>query len=125
MAEELKGQPVAIDPDGYPTEAALQALRDWPVTDAPAAIEWAAEMFNTMMGRAWKVEPGEPENESGHLEWHFATGGWSGCEDVIAALHKTGNGVLWMALWVSSRRGGKFVFTAGYRVSLAAVTASD
>ena len=108
----LRGRIVAVGPDGYPTDAALEALLEWPITDMPAAVEYAAETFNAMLGRAWKVERGEPENESGQAEWHFATGGWSGCEDVIGALQDSNHGVLWMGFWVSSRRGGKFVLTA-------------
>lgn len=39
--------------------------------------------------------------------WEISTGGWSGNEDVIATLEGTW---WWTICWVSSRRGGHYVF---------------
>ena len=43
-----------------------------------------------------------------HRTWHVSTGGWSGHEDVISALRD--NLMFWMLSWVSSTRGGHYVF---------------
>lgn len=40
--------------------------------------------------------------------WEFVTGGWSGCEAIIAAL--MGNYIAWTMLWQSSHRGGLHIF---------------
>lgn len=39
----------------------------------------------------------------------FATGGWSGNEDIIASMQE--NLAAWLALWESTHRGGKFIFS--------------
>lgn len=37
----------------------------------------------------------------------YATGGWSGNEDIIGALSKS---IFWLKYWYSTNRGGLFIF---------------
>lgn len=46
------------------------------------------------------------KHEGNHLELH--TGGWSGNEDIIAALQGS---MFWMFNWQKSERGGHYYFT--------------
>lgn len=63
-------------------------------------LELAASCWNGTMGEArW-------HRTTGSL--HLTTGGWSGNEDVVAAMEA--NPVLWGACWLSSHRGGLHVF---------------
>jgi hypothetical protein len=89
------------DADGYPLEACLTALERWPF-NYPGAIHYAAHLVEL--------------TGYGTIGWHgtgvrIATGGWSGCEDVIAALGQ--NPVVWGRYWESSHRGGLHVFQLG------------
>lgn len=40
--------------------------------------------------------------------YYLATGGWSGCEDIIGALQK--NYIFWGMCWQKSARGGAYWF---------------
>lgn len=88
-----------LDRDGYPTEESLTRLRVWPYTDAEGWLEYARTLWcypdaATVDGKRYR----------------FATGGWSGNEDVIGAMRD--NHMLWMLCWESSHRGGLYYFVA-------------
>jgi len=103
-----------IDASGYPTEELLAELRgdvgehdsgrlpERTVDDVcDDLLARAAEAINaTGYGRAWQ--------EVGFLR--IATGGWSGCEDIVEAL--MGN-IFGRMRWESSHRGGLHVFKLG------------
>lgn len=86
-----------LDSDGYPTDAALARLRDWPTTDLPGAFAFAAEL--------WKY-PDYFKIGTEEIEAH--TGGWSGNESVVGAMQD--NLMLWTLCWKESRRGGHYKF---------------
>jgi hypothetical protein len=77
----------------YPTEQELAAIRVWDVHDVPGLFDYVREIWN------W---PDMATMEGGMLR--LATGGWSGNEDIIGALHD--NLMFWMLCWQSSERGG-------------------
>jgi hypothetical protein len=88
---------VLIDSSQYPTDAFLDWLKE--ERDPNVALHQAAEYFRDCgYGRAWI--------DNGLL--NLATGGWSGCEDVIGAL--ADNLFVWAVAWQQSHRGGKHVF---------------
>lgn len=89
-----------FDPDDadYPSKAQLETIRTWSTPDYEALLEYVKDAFSTY-GRAERKKDGT---------WEFATGGWSGNEEIIDAL--SDNGLAWSMLWRSSHRGGLFIF---------------
>lgn len=87
-----------------PTEQELNEIKKWPSNDAKALLEFVHSLW----------EYGDShfsisyDTEDGITVYRFITGGWSGNEDLIAALH--GNAVFWSMFWQSSTRGGIHVF---------------
>ena len=86
---------IEIDHDGYPTEASIEELRR--CTNVLEALEAVAVYFGscgygsvTKLGRVYRL----------------ATGGWSGCEEVMGSLHP----IVRAVAWESSHRGGLHVF---------------
>jgi hypothetical protein len=98
-----------LDEDGYPTAEALDIVQLWSYNDPTGWFEFIKQLWNM-------VEWGWEENEGIHefftdkkvYRYYISTGGWSGNEDVIRAMMK--NTMLWSFNWVSSRRGGHYVF---------------
>ena len=86
-----------MDEHGYPTEAELIEIREWPHTDIDGLIEFCQEL--TEAYGTWTIEGRKAE---------FSTGGWSGNEDVLGAM--ADNSMFWAICWVSSRRGGHYEF---------------
>lgn len=87
----------------YPTDELLEQLRTQ--QDGMASLELAADYFNAGYGRAWR------EGDA----YKFATGGWSGCEDVIEAL--MANGFV-NIMWESHHRGGLWVFDTAFAIEV-------
>lgn len=94
---------LTMDDDGYPTEETERLIREFngAAEDLLAAVKtvWHFPSFG------WK----EHEGESGrsHL-YHISTGGWSGNETLISALHS--NHIFWSLSWLQSQRGGHYIF---------------
>lgn len=83
-----------FDEYGYPTEETLQAIREWPYTDAQGLMGYCREAWSHY--GAWEC--------SGRTI-RIHTGGWSGNESIVEAL---GANFFWALYWVSSRRGGHY-----------------
>lgn len=105
-AEELENT-VWIDDDGYPTEAALEAVATLP---SPQVFE--------VMRRAWWMPTHGVRNDLsaaeaemvGELEgtpWRFATGGWSGNEELIDSFQESWT---WRWTWRLTATGGLYIF---------------
>ena len=96
--------------DGYPTRAALKRLRQWPITDGATALDFVASIWHwPEWGVSYELKPHEKEMLHGD-EGHFlrlATGGWSGNEDLIAALDKS---LVTRLTWRLSSRGGLHIY---------------
>ena len=89
-----------FDRDGYPTDDTLETIKTWPVEDGlPTLFQFIKDALHPMYARYNELCDGTIE---------IATGGWSGNEDVIAAFQQ--NVILWSVVWVSSHRGGRFIF---------------
>ena len=96
--------------DGYPTDAQLATVREWPYGDYRGlmayvhSLWWAADW-----GFSLTVEDGEPLSfREGEPGYYLSTGAWSGNESVIAALQE--NQMFWALCWQESRRGGHYKF---------------
>lgn len=88
-----------FDGAGYPTDAAVMAIEDWPFTDVWNLMEFVAGL--------WRYEKYVTRSKASR-RWRFATGGWSGNETLICALQN--NFVFWSLCWLKSERGGLHVF---------------
>jgi hypothetical protein len=91
--------------DRYPAEADLLAIEKWaPMGQWSGCRPWlpvlqlANDAWNHDMGRVLLNDE----------VYTFVTGGWSGNEDIIAALGK--NFSAYSSLWLASYRGGKHEF---------------
>lgn len=96
-----------FDADGYPTEATLEGIRTWRPPGASVDFKPLFEFLRQL----WYY----PEYFSLRLDgktYDVSTGGWSGNESLIDALQH--NRVCWLLTWVSSRRGGHYVFELPY-----------
>ena len=87
------------DEHGYPTEEELRIIREW---DANRGFLGLLEHVEEIW---WTPEWGISKEGS---EWNVSTGGWSGNEEIVAALQD--NMMFWMMCWVQSRRGGHYIF---------------
>jgi hypothetical protein len=112
-AEAVTGIPVSLecDEDGYPTSQTLEAIRTWPIE----TLLDCERLFDAVQP-LWRWPQHFQRDRRRHRTpgstlaryWHVSTGGWSGHEDIIAALEA--NEVFWFICWVSSARGGHYVF---------------
>jgi hypothetical protein len=91
-----------IDKDGYPTEETLGRIRAFnPLKDDPFDfVEYLCENWVNGYPPDW--------NKAGDLQ--LSTGGWSGCESIIAALKETPFPSFWSLYWYQSRVGGHYWF---------------
>lgn len=102
----------ALDDDGYPTEGALEYVRtfkpltraDWHKLFEYLKPIWAYANVGYFSD---SVEVDATTGRKRH-EYRLSTAGWSGNEDVIAALQD--NAFFWLDCWYSSQRGGHHVF---------------
>ena len=96
-----------MDKDGYPEEEELETIKTWKGDDLRGLMEYVHDLWKYAEDGYWSEEVSD-----GHHEYHLSTAGWSGNEDIIAAMQS--NHVWWMMFWKSSIRGGHYVF-APYR----------
>jgi hypothetical protein len=80
----------------YPTEAELERVRFWSVTEALGWVDYVSGLW----------EYGEPYCRRTQRRWYLSTGGWSGNESVIEAMHDS---ILWGFAFLAHRRGGHYV----------------
>lgn len=88
------------DEHGYPVEEELEKIRQWNTTKE----NW--HDFMEYIKSVWWM-PDWGWSRDGDI-YHISTGGWSGNEDIVAAMQE--NHMFWIMYWHSSRRGGHYVF---------------
>lgn len=89
-----------MDENGYPTEEELERIRTWPWQDFVGLLEF-------VNAQCWWPRPDCGFRKFDDL-YELATGGWSGNEEVIDALHH--NPMFNALCWQSSHRGGLHVY---------------
>lgn len=104
-----------LDEDGYPTEAALDAIRLWHFTDAKGWFKFIEGLW-AYRNWGWTEydEPHEWQDVKQYKDaivhrYEISTAGWSGNESIIRAM-KDNQHMLWHLNWVQSRRGGHYIF---------------
>lgn len=88
-----------MDKDGYPEEHELKKITEWEYRDFAGLMEYVEELWKYADFGYWK---------KGRKYYYISTGGWSGNESIIGALME--NTMFWACCWVSSKRGGHYVF---------------
>lgn len=104
--------PIEWDADGYPTEDSLDALET--ANRNSFGIEEAARYLRQELAKcaencvaSYEEQPATDIVDRPCLHLHFSTGGWSGAEDLIAALMTK----FWIAhIHLQWRRGGHYIF---------------
>jgi hypothetical protein len=99
-----------IDHNGYPTEKTLERIQNFnPLNPLKEdTFKDVFEFVEYLCGNWVNGYPPEWNKETGCLQ--LSTGGWSGCESVIAALKATPFPSFWTLYWYQSRVGGHFWF---------------
>jgi len=95
-----------MDPEGYPDEVELETIKCWPIT---LKVEPKYKEYHDLMyyiAHRWRYADGYWKRHGN--TYSISTGGWSGNEDMIGALHQ--NHLFWSLFWYSSDRGGHHVF---------------
>lgn len=93
-----------LSEDGYPTEEALDAIKNYDLASKPLSG------FLALARRSWS-DYGMWKQTRTRLR--IATGGWSGCEYVVQAMRD--NVFFYPLYWLYSKRGGLEVFTLSVR----------
>lgn len=91
-----------LDSDGYPDEEALEQIKKWDAFDKQGIDRLLDLVYDNTKWPDRQIYRGK----KGKYVYH--TGGWSGNEDVIAAL--MGNFIFRAVFWQSEERGGHFTF---------------
>ena len=102
-----------LDQDGYPTPETLRIITEWPFktfSDYDRLLEEIEQVWrwHDYFKRGPLRKPRFPGAKDRRRTWKVSTGGWSGHEDMIAALQD--NHMFWAICWLSSRRGGHYEF---------------
>ena len=107
------------DENGYPTRAELTRVRALAHgSDHRATIEYVQSIW---WHSDWGIRAGKLVRDSvtgaASRRWDVSTGGWSGNEEIIAALERGSKGDgrvpiswFWIICWTMSRRGGHYTF---------------
>ena len=106
--------PPGLDPicgdEGYPTEIELQRIKHWNDDDKLTRGSLIGLMEYTRA--RWKyADMGYWQQEldkDGTVFYSISTGGWSGNEELMAAIHES---MVWFICFESHFRGGHYTFT--------------
>jgi hypothetical protein len=104
--------------DGYPEQEDIDFLKNLSIDNFKTDIYKIVDLFSQSgYGNAViryynyaskLLEQTPPETQMTMPILIISTGGWSGCEDMIAALIE--NIVWWHVYWAMSERGGRYTF---------------
>lgn len=86
-----------LDADGYPLADTLSKIANWDPNDFDGLINFIRPIW--WASYCW--------HEKGQFVM-MSTGGWSGNEDIIAAMRN--NKIWWILYWELSKRGGHYIF---------------
>jgi len=90
--------------DRYPTEEELNEIRTWIINN---------ENYHNLMAFVKSCWHWHDNIIRKGNKYTLITGGWSGNEEIIAALKS--NHLFWMLYWHSSTRGGRHIFMPVFR----------
>jgi len=94
-----------IEETEYPSDPVLEKIREWSWKDGfENLMQFIKPHWRYADCGYWKEE----RRHKGRKRYHLSTAGWSGNEDIIAALRQ--NFAFWALCWVRTERGGHYVF---------------
>jgi hypothetical protein len=99
-----------FDASGYPSEDTLHTIRTWPADDAASCLEYVRRAWSDYGSVRDTLSIGERSvlgADRGRF-LRFATGGWSGNEDLIGALDA--NVAVSARTWRMTARGGVHIY---------------
>lgn len=105
--QRIRSEEDMLDEDGYPTADALWCVMHWPWDDSAGWFKFIESIW-WMADWGWHEKIAADWDDKDVLQYHIATGGWSGNESIIEYMQK--NTMLWHLTWVQSRRGGGYIF---------------
>lgn len=96
----------------YPSEAAIAKIENWPYEDVAGCLDFVASIWHWPdIGVSRDIsahEAGVLRAEPGERYLRLATGGWSGNEEIIAALRT--NTMISAMAWQLTARGGLHIY---------------
>jgi len=99
-----------IDSDGYPTDEALDIIREWTFQMSDRDLFEFIKSIWWMPDWGWKeCEAIDERTGEKSYCYYISTGGWSGNESIIQAMQEN-KWMFWHMHWVQSRRGGHYIF---------------
>lgn len=87
----------------YPTEKELKFIEEWSGHMLPEFLDYIETHWHWPR---W----GFKKHGKRIIRLELHTGGWSGNEEIIAALRKSWRGMFWFIFWRKSIRGGHYYF---------------
>lgn len=97
-----------LDEDGYPTEEFLTSIEIWRDRPYTELLDWIKPNWRYSDFGYWTQQAEINQHGRSVTAYRLSTGGWSGNESIIRALQD--NHIFWSLCWVSSHRGGHYVF---------------
>ena len=103
-----------LDENNYPDEASLEQIENYDVLTRD--VEGLLTLIEDNTNWADRQTHRQGKNV---IDYRYNTGGWSGNEDVIDALHH--NFIFWSMFWRQSNAGGHYKFKIDKRLLKASV----
>jgi len=100
---QIRRRGVMLDSNDYPDEESLRQIKEWDILKQ--GIQGLLDLIeeNTNWADRQIHQTGKRV-----IQYEYHTGGWSGNEDVINALHQ--NFLFWSMFWKKSTAGGHYYF---------------
>jgi hypothetical protein len=97
-----------MDEDDYPTEETLKRISEWDWHDVHGLAEYVVDIWH--YGDPWArlSDWRKDDIDQEYRELRLATGGWSGNESIVSALHD--NRMFEAICWYLSQRGGLHIY---------------
>lgn len=100
-----------FDADGYPSDETIEAIEQWAWQDAAGCLDFVKAAWHYPEYARDEITAGEAEvlhAEKTEKYLRLATGGWSGNEDLIAAIRH--NQMVHALTWRLNARGGLHIY---------------
>ena len=90
------------DDTDIPNSDNLNAISHWDPADYYGLMKYVMSLWH------WPEYARKEVSDNGDIRYYLDTGGWSGNEEIIAAIQS--NHMWWLMYWYQSTRGGHYEF---------------